>query len=371
MKKSYDIIVVGAGLSSLMFLSKYVKKFPDNKVLLVEKETRKKSQTFGVWQGPNIINIEKEYKITPKKTWRNLGLSYKKQSINKVMEPYSYVVFDGDKTLRALLKGCKKNITYIEDCEVEKKVKHEECFLITKKNIVYSSKILIDSRNDMNSFNSSELLYQAFVGSEIKITTNKFDSSTVTLMDFKENKNAIQFTYILPLTKKRALIETTFFTKKPNLYQIKKIHKKYLKRFEKPILIKQEEGILPMGVAKPKNYKNILKIGMSAGMIRPSSGYSMMRVAGWISKVGDLELNEQTISRFIYNPSRVLNWMDKLFLKVCFNRPDMGPTLFMSLFSKAETGAVIRFMAESNTYLDLLKVVMSLPKKIMIMSLFK
>lgn len=44
MKKSYDIIVVGAGLSSLMFLSKYVKKFPDNKVLLVEKETRKKAK---------------------------------------------------------------------------------------------------------------------------------------------------------------------------------------------------------------------------------------------------------------------------------------------------------------------------------------
>ncbi|MDA7751404.1 lycopene cyclase family protein [Methylophilaceae bacterium] len=173
------------------------------------------------------------------------------------------------------------------------------------------------------------------------------------------------------LQRKERSLKRHFLQKKPNLYQIKKIHKKYLKRFEKPILIKQEEGILPMGAAKPKNYKNILKIGMSAGMIRPSSGYSMMRVAGWISKVGDLELNEQTISRFIYNPSRVLNWMDKLFLKVCFNRPDMGPTLFMSLFSKAETGTVIRFMAESNTYLDLLKVVMSLPKKIMIMSLFK
>ena len=53
------------------------------------------------------------------------------------MEPYSYVVFDGDKTLRALLKACKKNINYIEDFEVEKKVKHEECFLITKKKKVY------------------------------------------------------------------------------------------------------------------------------------------------------------------------------------------------------------------------------------------
>ena len=38
MKKTYDLIIIGAGLSSLMFISHYTKKFNKQSILLLEQK---------------------------------------------------------------------------------------------------------------------------------------------------------------------------------------------------------------------------------------------------------------------------------------------------------------------------------------------
>ena len=59
MSKSYDIVVIGAGLSSLMFLSRYIIKNKDQSILLIEKSIKKNiNQTFCIWQGPDLIDIK-------------------------------------------------------------------------------------------------------------------------------------------------------------------------------------------------------------------------------------------------------------------------------------------------------------------------
>ena len=109
MKEKFDIIVIGAGLSSLMFLVKYVKKHPQQKILLLDKDHDKKNdQTFCVWQGPDIINLTEEFDIQPKKVWGKIMLDFQNRSIKKVMSPYNYKAYDGKKTLSSLLRSCKK-----------------------------------------------------------------------------------------------------------------------------------------------------------------------------------------------------------------------------------------------------------------------
>ena len=64
MIKEYDITVIGAGLSSLMFLSKILKNKPKLSILVIEqKKSIDHSQSFCVWEGPGLIDIEKEYKL--------------------------------------------------------------------------------------------------------------------------------------------------------------------------------------------------------------------------------------------------------------------------------------------------------------------
>tara|TARA_B110000971_G_scaffold76504_1_gene78553 strand:+ start:1076 stop:2194 length:1119 start_codon:yes stop_codon:yes gene_type:complete len=372
MKKKYDIIVIGAGLSSLMFLVKYVKKHPKQKILLLDKYLDKKNnQTFCVWQGPDIINLTNEYDIQPKKIWGKIRLDFQNKSINKVMSPYNYTAYDGQQTLKSLLKGCVNNITYNNNCEVIKVVKNKLFYVTSKDGSVYSSQMLIDSRHNLSNYHSKDMLYQAFVGSEIEVPTNTFDETTVTLMSFKENKNEIEFTYILPYTKKIALIESTFFTKNPNTNNIKLIHEQALKKYGRYSLLRAEEGVLPMGNIKAIKDSSYLKIGISAGMIRPSSGYSMIRIANWIDQLQETEINQQNLGDYCFKSSRLLNWLDKQFLKVCFYRPEMAPELFMSLFSNAYIGSVVRFMADKPTITDIIRVIQALPKKIMIKYLLK
>jgi len=372
MKKKYDIIVIGAGLSSLMFLVKYLKKHPKQKILLLDKDYDKKNnQTFCVWQGPDIINLTNEYGIQPKKIWGKIMLDFKNKSINKAMSPYTYIAYDGQQTLSSLLKECVNNITYKNNCEVIKVVKNELFYVTSRDGSIYSSPMLIDSRHNLSNYHSKEMLYQAFVGSEIEMSTNTFDDTTVTLMSFKENKNEIEFTYILPYTKKIALIETTFFARNPNTNDIKLKHEQVLKKYGRYSLLRAEEGILPMGNIKTNKEGTYLKIGISAGMIRPSSGYSMIRIANWIEKLQDNELNQQNLGKFHFKSPRLLNWLDKQFLKVCFYRPETAPELFISLFSKAHIGSVVRFMADKPTITDIIRVIQALPKKIMIKYLLK
>ena len=64
MKAEYDIIVIGAGLSSLMFLSKMVSNKSKLSILVLEqKDSIVRNQSFCVWEGPGLINIEKEFKL--------------------------------------------------------------------------------------------------------------------------------------------------------------------------------------------------------------------------------------------------------------------------------------------------------------------
>ena len=78
MNKKYDLVVIGAGLSSLMFLNRYLKKFKKHSVLILEsKKNIKKDQTFCVWEGPGLDSIQKNFNFLT-----SLSALFKKKSIS-------------------------------------------------------------------------------------------------------------------------------------------------------------------------------------------------------------------------------------------------------------------------------------------------
>ena len=94
---------------------------------------------------------------------------------------------------------------------------YENLFLVrTKSGELFKSTYLFDSRPTKNKaiYKYPEVLNQAFIGTEISVARDQFDDTAATLMNFQKSDDAIIFNYILPFSKKRALIETTFFTKR-------------------------------------------------------------------------------------------------------------------------------------------------------------
>ena len=373
MNKKYDLVVIGAGLSSLMFLNRYLKKFKKHSVLILEsKKNIKKDQTFCVWEGPGLDSIQKNFNLQPKKTWNKILIQNQDKNISRTISPYQYVCFDGYETFNRLIKEHANQVEIKRNILVDKIEKQHDVFNVFCKNKLFQGQYVVDSRNNDKDLDVTSVhVKQAFVGHEIDVSKDTFSSDQATIMSFKDNLEEVEFTYILPFSSKKALIETTVFSKNPNLSSIARRHKELLKVYKDYKILRSEKAIIPMAIVKDETENTALRIGTNAGMIRPSSGYSMRRIASWILNINIVKLNEANHKYYQYKQDKFLNWLDSIFLKVIYFYPDQGPYLFMQLFSRVNMPSLIRFLSDKPSILDLIKVLWSMPKILMIKGMQK
>ena len=373
MNKKYDLVVIGAGLSSLMFLNRYLKKFKKHSVLILEsKKSIKKDQTFCVWEGPGLDSIQKNFNLKPKKTWNEILIKNQDKNISRTISPYQYVCFDGYETFNRLIKEHANQVEIKRNILVDKIEKKHDVFNVFCKNKLFQGHYVVDSRNNDKDLDVTSVhVKQAFVGHEIDVPKDTFSSDQATIMSFKDNSEEVEFTYILPFSSKKALIETTVFSKNPNLNRIAIRHKELLKAYKDYKILRTEKAIIPMAIMKDKTENAALRIGTNAGMVRPSSGYSMRRIASWILNINIVKLNEVNHKYYQYKQDKFLNWLDSIFLKVIYFYPDQGPYLFMQLFSSVSMPSLIRFLSDKPSILDLIKVLWSMPKILMIKGMQK
>ena len=373
MNKKYDLVVIGAGLSSLMFLNRYLKKFKKHSVLILEsKKNIKKDQTFCVWEGPGLDSIQKNFNLQPKKTWNKILIQNQDKNISRTISPYQYVCFDGYETFNRLIKEHANQVEIKRNILVDKIEKQHDVFNVFCKNKLLQGHYVVDSRNNDKDLDVTSVhVKQAFVGHEIDVPKDTFSSDQATIMSFKDNSEEVEFTYILPFSSKKALIETTVFSKNPNLSSIARRHKELLKVYKDYKILRSEKAIIPMAIVKDETENTALRIGTNAGMIRPSSGYSMRRIASWILNINIVKLNEANHKYYQYKQDKFLNWLDSIFLKVIYYYPDQGPYLFMQLFSRVNMPSLIRFLSDKPSILDLIKVLWSMPKILMIKGMQK
>jgi lycopene beta-cyclase len=338
MNKKYDLVVIGAGLSSLMFLNRYLKKFKKHSVLILEsKKSIKKDQTFCVWEGPGLDSIQKNFNLKPKKTWNEILIKNQDKNISRTISPYQYVCFDGYETFNRLIKEHANQVEIKRNILVDKIEKKHDVFNIFCKNKLFQGHYVVDSRNNDKDLDVTSVhVKQAFVGHEIDVPKDTFSPDQATLMSFKDNSEEVEFTYILPFSSKKALIETTVFSKNPNLKRIAIRHKELLKVYKDYKILRSEKAIIPMAIVKDETENAALRIGTNVGMVRPSSGYSMRRIASWILNINIVKLNEANHKYYQYKQDKFLNWLDSIFLKVIYFYPDQGPYLFMQLFSRVK-----------------------------------
>ena len=98
-------------------------------------------------------------------------------------------------------------------------------------------------------------------------------------MDFQKFNNGIHFLYILPFSSRKALFETTYFSKEPLNDSIYKLDiKKYLKKMFPNNNYKSkfiEKGIIPMfHTNQICTNKIVTNIGSPGNWVRASTGYS-------------------------------------------------------------------------------------------------
>lgn len=369
MKQKFDIGIIGAGLSGLTLGNSLLRKKIKN-FILIEKNTHlKNDKTYSFWSGPGLFDIKKSFSVKPKKEWSQIEIKVKNKSYKIDLGSYRYECYSSESILDELYKKITKEGIKVERGQSINHVKkNQDGWEIKLKNKKILLKNVIDSRPNKIFDDKYPSLKQVFLGSEIISNQNIFDENVVTLMDFSESNKNVIFTYILPFSKNKALIETTFFSSEINFKQVEKIHKLTLKKFDIKEITRTEQAVLPMSpYIDRKMEEQYFRIGNFGGASRPASGYAFTRIALWADQI-------KTKKEFCYDmihhkENYLTNWLDKIFLSVLRSNPKKAPEIFKVFFTKVPISSVIRFLSDQSRLVDYFVIILKLPKLVMLRGL--
>ena len=219
-------------------------------------------------------------------------------------------------------------------------------------------------------------IFQHFKGWVIETEKPQFDRSVFTMMDYRlKFKESTSFTYVLPLSENKALVEFTFFT--PFLTE-EAVYDEYLKNYIENILkvenykiTESEKGVIPM-TDYPfhlESIPEITKIGTGGSWVKGSTGYSFKhtekKVAQLIENIhaGKTPSKDLIIKRF--------NWYDAIFLNVLKENNGLGEDIFSKFYSKNTPQEIFKYLDEETVFSEELKIMISLFHPEFIKSFFR
>jgi lycopene beta-cyclase len=210
-------------------------------------------------------------------------------------------------------------------------------------------------------------LLQHFKGWVIETEEDLFDVNACTLMDFRVSQHhGTTFVYVMPLTKRKALVEYTLFTEKLLKEEeyadgLKSYMKDYL--HDVAYTIEEEEfGIIPMTSAKFKRVeRNIMYIGTAGGQTKASSGFTFV----FIQKQSGMIVEQlKKTGKPFYHPTKMdqrYNWFDKVLLNVLIKRRVPGDVVFKKMFQKNPIRSIFRFLDNETSVGEEIRLIATLP----------
>jgi lycopene beta-cyclase len=215
---------------------------------------------------------------------------------------------------------------------------------------------------------------QIFRGLELHSSSAHLDTTIVTLMDFQSaDPGGIHFFYVLPLDQHTALIEDTWLVpdgQNPILTDeaIMKYARNRLSLGGWQIL-HREEGCLPMGLisselrkpSETRTKNRVIPWGTPAGAIRASSGYAFSRIQRASESMSRYWSQHHRPSPNPLHESKLLAWMDRVFLRVMEHHPERVPELFLRMFQRVPPEALVRFLESDPRPADILHLMRALP----------
>ncbi len=369
--KKTDILILGAGCSGTS-LTNYLEDFGyQGKVVLLDLRTNfDREQRWCSWaKMPDSIAHLVE------KSWDEWTVCDESRTKTQTSESLSYKQTHAPKFFSHFHSKWRKDKSNIELSlgeKVEQVTELDKFVEVVTDKETWQAQIVFDARNE-GSDNLKSIkkdnevyLFQTFLGWEVEFAGEVFDERKVTLMDFRTDQlDGINFIYVLPYSKSRALIESTSFSTRPqNCEEHSQSVRKYIaENYHGDFKIKAEEsGQLPMTTRTfpTKSGDRIFNIGIAGGNARPSSGYAFHRIQRHASSIAKAIVSRQNIPTTFANPK--YNFFDDVFLNLISENPIAAKDAFLCLFEKVPADILIRFLSDESSYADDLAIITALPK---------
>lgn len=373
----FDYIIIGNGMAGLKLALAFSEDpyFANKQIALIDQSKKTiNDKTWCFWEK----KLGKWEDILFK-TWSQ-GLFYSsKRAINLSLEPYTYKMvrsIDFYNYTKKIIRK-KSNFKFIED-EVQGIEENDQINVLGIKNQYLAQKVF-DSRIPEEYFNTNDgysTIFQHFKGWVIESETDVFDPDSFAMMDYRvKHHDDTTFTYVLPFSKRKALVEFTFFTP----YVVEQVlYDAYLEDYISNILkvdnyniIEKEVGNIPMTNFPFEKYNtaSVTKIGTAGGWVKGSTGYSFMHADKKVLKIiENLKQNRNPSYGLINNRYK---FYDAVFLNVLKNENQKGEWVFEKFYSKNSAEKMFKFLDEETGFIEEIKIMSSLFSLTFIKAFFK
>lgn len=369
--QKFDYIFAGFGLSgmSLLYELSKDKHFEQKSVLVIDRDAKETNdRTWSFWHSE-----PHDFFHLAKKTWKK-GWFYAQdgKEIALDLDRYSYSTIEGidfyNFINKHLLQFSNIHRVFLDVVHVS-----DDGRVSTSENEYHGQKVFQSyfEKSDFQNQKSNYFLWQHFYGYRIKTETPAFDSSRFALMDYRySDEKTTNFFYILPYSETEALVEFTEFS--PRLYA----EEDYVGKLENYIhshlklrdysIDQIEFNAIPMTDFQLKSVvsKSVINIGSMAGYVKPSSGYAFTRTIERNKKLAALIIGEIEINEKHLNSSKTYKAFDNAVLYLMQSEKVHGGLIFSSLFDKLPADFVFKFLDEKAKPLELLRIMLSSPRKL-------
>ena len=218
-------------------------------------------------------------------------------------------------------------------------------------------------------------LWQHFKGNVVEFDVPVFDKSVARLMDFNvPQMDATAFMYLLPLTEKKALVEYTLFS--PTILETAEydlVLNTYMEEHYKGqayTIVHTEQGAIPMTTKKmTSTISNVISIGTMGDAVKASTGYAFQFIQKQTQQiVSQLKFN-QALNPAVHHTRH--QFYDAVLLYILENQKMAGDEIFARIFKKNTAATVFKFLSNTSTLLDDIKIMTSLPTQIFLPAAIK
>ncbi len=375
----YDLIIIGAGASSALLIYELQTLAYSGRVLILEAAANyDTNKTWSFWQCRALPTYLSDIVSKQWDTWR---ISRDAQCSELTSEQYRYTSICSAEFFRRF----HDNISQINTIDVEfatevTKVDNvHEMFYIKSSCASYLTKNVFDTRPpklELFLDSTRNGLFQSFKGLELAFDEPAFDSNALELMkNMVRIEGGLAFVYLLPYSDKYALIEFTCFTLSPLSDAFLQTQlEAYLSREygdSSYTITKAESGMLPMfNFRKKSSVQSCAYGGILGGAMRASTGYSFQNSIAIAKKQARSFVSNGCFIEFDPVPFsyRIL---DEVFLYVLTQKPQLAPDIFMRFATKLGPTIYAKFMSETASCLEILRVIMAMPKRVFIIGFFR
>jgi lycopene beta-cyclase len=367
-ENSFDYIIAGGGLAGLslaFYLDESVLR--DKKILIIDRDAKTRNDhTWCFWE----TGAGGAFEQIVFRRWTGVWF-HGTRGFSKFLDlgEYAYKMIRAKDFYEFVFARIRQNpnFTFLQ-ASIESV---ENARVTTDKGDFIAGEFVFDSFTRKSYDNPKhQNLWQHFRGWLFETEKPFFKPDEPTLFDFRvEQAGDCRFAYVLPFSETKALVEFTIFsekllTKEEYEFYLRKYISEVL-RIEKFAILEIESGVIPMSDEphEARGAPQTIRIGMAAGYVKPSTGYSFARTQRRLKKlIESLETNSIKHQKSEITSSNWKSFLDSVLLNVLLTKKHAADDVFTLLFSRNPASQILKFLDEDTSRAEDLRIMKSVPR---------